>query len=69
MKTLPITEHQQGIAPWPSTYTYTGYAPASGLHRFVDEAGKIELFARTKSAAAGWHLRRGSWCFEFVRSL
>jgi hypothetical protein len=64
---MKIMEHQQGIKPWPSNYVYVGFDRASGLHEFA-EHDKAELFARRKSAPAGWHLRRGAYTFEFVRS-
>ena len=63
-----IMEHQQGLAPWRSSYIYLDFDPKTGLHRFADELGQVGLYARTKSAPAGWHLRRGGYCFEFVRS-
>jgi hypothetical protein len=60
---------QQGRTRWPSTYKYVGYDAESGLHMFENE-GKLELFARHQPGTgdAGWHLRRGSYVFEFCRS-
>jgi hypothetical protein len=66
-KQMAIFEKQQGMDSKPSSYAYQGYDRESGLHVF-EEDGKRELFARTKSGPAGWHLRRGAYCFEFVRS-
>jgi len=47
-------------------YTYSGCA--GGLHVFTDSAGRRQLFRRTMRAPACWHLKRGAYCFEFVRS-
>jgi hypothetical protein len=67
MLNLPITEHQQGQKPWPSSYRYMG-SNGAGAHIFQDETGKRELFARRKTAYAGWCLHRGAWFFEFCAS-
>lgn len=50
-------------------YLYAGIDPSSGLHTFREKGQGLKLFARSKSPSAGWHLRRGQWYFEFVRSL
>ena len=68
-RNLPIFESQQfcdSNPRWPSAYTYLG--KHDGLHMFADESGKRELFARRRDHA-GWHLIRGAWVYEFVRSM
>ena len=49
-------------------YEYVGYDKREALHVF-SQNGKRELFARRKYATPCWHLKRGMWCFEFVRSV
>ena len=61
---LPIFE-PLGSPQRPSAYSYVG--KHAGLHMFADETGKRELFARRRDHA-GWHLIRGAWVYEFVRS-
>jgi hypothetical protein len=69
-KLLKITEGQPGSHK-PSPYRYMGMIRGLGLHMFDDGNGKIELFAKRKpgSGDAGWHLRRGSYVYEFCSSL
>lgn len=62
---MPITEHQQGKDPWPSAYRFIGRR--EGFYVFENEDGKAELFARRTDPPAGWHLRRGKYCFEFCQ--
>jgi hypothetical protein len=66
-----ITEHQNqlpsGSVEWVSRYRYVGRA-TNGLHEFLNEDGKPEFFAKRKHPPAGWHLRRGQWCYEFCTS-
>ena len=56
-----------GVHSWPTEYRYGGFDRRHGLHRFIDSDGRAELFARRKSAPAGWHIVRGAYCFEFCR--
>jgi hypothetical protein len=70
MRTLPIWECQPGVFRRP-TEELDGYQyvkPRDGLHEFVTRDGKRELFAKHKSVA-GWHLKRGQWCYEFCRRI
>jgi hypothetical protein len=77
---LKITEWQIGVArpaDWPlgagphqssyrgraSLYCYAGRGTACHLFR-SDGRGPRERFARRKTAPAGWHLRRGAYCYE-----
>lgn len=69
MRNLPITEHQQGKAPWLSAYRYIGYDELAAGHVFETSEGKREIFARRKHGPAGWYLKRGAYCFEFCASL
>lgn len=69
MRKMAIFERQPGVFDRPTDeYTYRGFDAASGLHVFVTNDGKRELFARRKDSMAGWHLRRGAYNFEFCRS-
>jgi len=67
-----IFECQLGISCRPTDdstqegYSYIG--KREGLHLFKTREGKMELFAR-KLSCASWHLKRGAYNFEFVRSL
>jgi hypothetical protein len=65
MSKTTITE-RQGAAAWPSQYSYVRQHP-SGLHEFLNEDGKPEVFAKRR-CVAGWHLKRGAWSYEFIRS-
>lgn len=73
--TVTITECQNQMndggpsrKEWPSEYQYLG--PFNGLYAFVNpETGTAELFARRKDAPSGWHLIRGSYCYEFCSSM
>lgn len=56
-----------GAACYDAPYTYAGFDRGSGLHKFT-QGGKLELFAKRKGGYAGWHLKRGAYCYEFVRS-
>lgn len=47
-------------------YEYVGL-DKSGLHVFK-QGDKHELFAKRTTPPAGWHLKRGSYFYEFCRS-
>ncbi len=65
---LPIFECQPGLfCGHADDYQYI--KPQDGLHLFRTREGKLELFAKRKSSVAGWHLKRGSYVYEFCRSL
>jgi len=40
-----------------------------GLYLFETREGKKELFAKRKESMCGWHLMRGAFNYEFVRSI
>lgn len=65
---LPIYERQRGIFDRLTTeYRYVGRA--EGLHVFeCKDDGSRQLYAKRADPPAGWHLRRGRYCYEFVRS-
>jgi hypothetical protein len=67
---LPIFERQAGIFDRVAEgVSFVGKDPASGLYIFEDQDGARGLYARRKDPPAGWHLRRGRFCFEFCRGL
>lgn len=57
-----------GAACYDEPYSYVGLDRASGMHIF-EQGGKRELFRRTRSAPCCWHIKRGAYCFEFIRSI
>ena len=56
-----------GQANYGEPYVYEGFDRASGLH-ILSHGGKRGLFSRTKNEPPSWHIKRGAYCFEFVRS-
>jgi hypothetical protein len=69
-KKLSIFECQPGkfCRPTEEEEGYQFIGMRDGLWLFETRQGKQELFGRCKSYA-GWHLKRGQWCYEFCRSV
>ena len=69
---LSIFECQPGMFCRPTEdSTQDGYkflGKKNGGYVFETREGKRELFGRSKYAPAGWHLKRGKFCFEFCSS-
>lgn len=71
MKRDPVIyECQPGLFDCPTSERdgYRFVSTSEGLYLFENAHGDRELFAKRGTAYAGWHLRRGRWFYEFVRS-